>query len=72
MNCYLTVFLASILFVAMSGSDVFAQRAGQSVTVRTGTVAAMRSVDLNDVNAIGGAKGVHSGRCIDLRQRVAA
>ena len=33
----------------------FAQRAGQSVTVRTGTVTAMKSVDLNDGNAIGGA-----------------
>ena len=32
-----------------------AQRAGQSVTVRTGTVTAMKSVDLNDGNAIGGA-----------------
>ena len=33
----------------------FAQRAGQSATVRTGTVTAMRSVDLNDGNAVGGA-----------------
>ena len=35
--------------------DASAQRAGQSATVRTGTVTAMRSVDLNDGNALGGA-----------------
>jgi outer membrane lipoprotein SlyB len=32
----------------------FAQRAGQSATVRTGTVTAMKSVDLNDGNAVKG------------------
>lgn len=32
-----------------------AQRAGQSVTVRVGTVSGMRSVDLNDGSAVGGA-----------------
>ena len=35
--------------------DAIGQRAARSVTVRTGTVTAMRSVDLNDGSAIGGA-----------------
>ena len=47
----LVVFLA----VAVTASTALAQRAGQSVTVRTGTVTAMKSVDLNDGNALGGA-----------------
>lgn len=34
---------------------VFAQRAGQSVTVRTVNVIEMRSIDLNDGSPIGGA-----------------
>ena len=47
---------AMALFVLMSGaSSVTAQRAGHSTTVRTGTVTGMRSVDLNDSSAIGGA-----------------
>jgi outer membrane lipoprotein SlyB len=45
------VFLA----VTVAASPGHAQRAGQSVTVRTGTVTAMKSVDLNDGNALGGA-----------------
>ena len=45
------VFLA----VTVTASTADAQRAGQSVTVRTGTVTAMKSVDLNDGNALGGA-----------------
>jgi outer membrane lipoprotein SlyB len=36
-------------------TDAFAQRAGQSSTIRTGIVTGMQSVDLNDGNAIGGA-----------------
>jgi len=39
----------------LTAQDAFAQRAGQSATVRTGTVTAMKSVDLNDGNAIKGA-----------------
>lgn len=46
------VFSACLLLLSL---DALGQRAGQSVTVRTGTVTAMRSVDLNDGNAIAGA-----------------
>jgi outer membrane lipoprotein SlyB len=48
----LASFIAATVFV---GTSALAQRAGQSVTVRTGTVTAMRNVDLNDKSAIGGA-----------------
>ena len=47
----LTVFICLII----AAPHAIAQRAGQSATVRTGTVTAMRSVDLNDGNALGGA-----------------
>ena len=47
----LTVFMCLVL----AAPHAIAQRAGQSATVRTGTVTAMRSVDLNDGNAVGGA-----------------
>ena len=36
-------------------SDAYAQRSGQSTTIRTGTVTGMRTVDLQDGNAVGGA-----------------
>jgi len=49
------VFLVFVGCLAWPDSSAFAQRAGQSATVRTGTVTAMKSVDLNDGNAIGGA-----------------
>ena len=45
----------TLALVIVLVSDGHAQRAGQSVTVRTGTVTGMRSVDLNDGNAIKGA-----------------
>lgn len=51
-------FIVAIVFSAcllLLSQDALGQRAGQSVTVRTGTVTAMRSVDLNDGNAIAGA-----------------
>lgn len=48
-----SLIVCSCLLFAVQ--DACAQRAGQSATVRTGTVTAMRSVDLNDGNAIGGA-----------------
>lgn len=48
-----SLVIAGCLLLATQHS--FAQRAGQSATVRTGTVTAMRSVDLNDGNAVGGA-----------------
>jgi outer membrane lipoprotein SlyB len=51
---YITAGLA-VVCLTLPASDAFAQRAGQSATVRTGTVTAMRSVDLNDGNAIKGA-----------------
>lgn len=51
---YVTAGLA-VVCLTLAASDGFAQRAGQSATVRTGTVTAMRSVDLNDGNALGGA-----------------
>lgn len=44
-----------LVAVTVTASSAHAQRAGQSVTVRTGTVTAMKSVDLNDGNALGGA-----------------
>ena len=52
---YRTIGLAVSLCLMTAAPQVHAQRAGQSVTVRTGTVTAMRSVDLNDGNAVGGA-----------------
>jgi outer membrane lipoprotein SlyB len=50
-----TVSLIACSCLLLAAQDAFAQRAGQSATVRTGTVTAMRSVDLNDGNAIKGA-----------------
>ena len=52
-HCFVALFL--VVCVIGANSTAMAQRAGQSVTVRTGTVSAMKSVDLNDGNAIGGA-----------------
>lgn len=49
------VSIAIVLCLLFSASEALAQRAGQSVTVRTGTVTAMKSVDLNDGNAVKGA-----------------
>jgi outer membrane lipoprotein SlyB len=49
------VALAFSVCLLLLSPDALGQRAGQSVTVRTGTVTAMRSVDLNDGNAIAGA-----------------
>ena len=49
--------LATFIFVGcLLMSDLsFGQRAGQSVTIRTGVVSGMKSIDLNDGNAVGGA-----------------
>ena len=49
------VCIAVVLCLLFAASEAFAQRAGQSVTVRTGTVTGMKSVDLNDGNAVRGA-----------------
>ncbi len=45
------IFALSPLFVP----DANAQRAGQSTTIRTGEITGMRTVDLQDGNAVGGA-----------------
>ena len=50
-----SVSAAVVLCLLFAASEALAQRAGQSATVRTGTVTAMKSVDLNDGNAIKGA-----------------
>lgn len=50
-----TVSIAVVFCLVFAASEALAQRAGQSATVRTGTVTAMKSVDLNDGNAIKGA-----------------
>jgi len=52
---FATAGLIAAGFLALAAPRADAQRAGQSATVRTGTVTAMRSVDLNDGNAIKGA-----------------
>jgi outer membrane lipoprotein SlyB len=52
MNISLLVVTFSALLLAADG---MAQKAGQSVTVRTGVVTGTKSVDLNDGNALGGA-----------------
>ncbi len=46
---------ALLIIVTLPAGSTLAQRAGDSVTVRTGTVTGMQSVDLNDKSAIGGA-----------------
>ncbi len=46
--------LSTVIF-AISSTSALAQRAGQSVTVRTGIVTGMQTVDLNDSSALGGA-----------------
>lgn len=55
MNRCWSVSIVTAVFLVLVAPDALGQRAGQSVTVRTGTITAMRSVDLNDGNAIGGA-----------------
>ena len=52
---FATAGLIAAVFLTLAAPRADAQRAGQSATVRTGTVTAMRSVDLNDGNAIKGA-----------------
>ena len=47
--------VAIVAVFAIVSSSVLAQRAGQSMSVRAGIVTGMRSVDLNDGNAVGGA-----------------
>ncbi len=49
------ISLLVTVFYLQSVPDAHAQRAGQSTTIRTGTVTGMQAVDLRDGNAIGGA-----------------
>jgi outer membrane lipoprotein SlyB len=55
MNNYRRVLSGCLAAIVLAGPAVYAQRAGDSISVRTGTVTGMRSVDLNDGNALGGA-----------------
>ena len=55
MTGYKWILASLIIAIVLASASAFAQRSGQSVTVRTGTVTGMRSVDLNDKSAIGGA-----------------
>ena len=55
MNRYVLLKIVCVAAIALPDTSALAQRAGDSVTVRTGTVTGMRSVDLNDSSAIGGA-----------------
>ena len=50
-----SITLAYVACLSLIAPEALGQRSGQSATVRTGKVTAMRSVDLNDGNAIGGA-----------------
>lgn len=50
-----TTGFAVVMCLILVAPHANAQRAGQSATVRTGTVTGMRTVDLNDGNALGGA-----------------
>ncbi len=44
-----------VLATLIYSTDALAQRSGQSMTVRTGTIESARQVDLNDSSALGGA-----------------
>lgn len=54
---YSSVYVATVLTIGLAilAEPACAQRSGQSSTVRTGTIISMRSVDLNDKSALGGA-----------------
>jgi hypothetical protein len=70
-----TIALASVACLFLIVPEALGERSGQSVTVRTGTVTAMRSVDLNEGNAIGGAFGAtftRSSKVPSRRDRNAA
>ena len=49
------ISLLVIVLYLQPASDAHAQRAGQSATIRAGSVTGMRTVDLRDGNAVGGA-----------------
>lgn len=52
----LLIVLSTLALIAvLLATTAFAQRAGQASSVLTGTVTGMRSVDLNDGNAVKGA-----------------
>lgn len=52
---FTAITLLVYLFSFLLASDALAQRAGQSATIRAGNVTGMRTVDLRDGNAAGGA-----------------
>lgn len=54
LSCTFRLVLTAILVFGLVGNS-HAQRAGDSATIRTGTVTQARAVDLNDGNALGGA-----------------
>ncbi|MGI9201918.1 MAG: hypothetical protein ACR2QL_12720 [Woeseiaceae bacterium] len=54
MSRQLIALLTLATTVVVLGTTAFAQRAGQSSSVLTGTVTGMQSVDLNDSNALKG------------------
>jgi outer membrane lipoprotein SlyB len=55
MNRYTRSLIAIGVAVTLPFASALPQRAGQSVTVRTGTVTGAQEVDLNDKSALGGA-----------------
>ena len=55
MSRLLITLLTLTITVVVLGTTTFAQRAGQSSSVLTGTVTGMQSVDLNDGDALKGA-----------------
>jgi len=55
MNHYTRSLIAIGVAVTLPFASALPQRAGDSVTVRTGTVTAVKEVDLNDKSALGGA-----------------
>ena len=52
---FTTIAVMIYLLSLCAMPDAYGQRAGQSATIRVGNVTGMRTVDLNDGNAIGGA-----------------
>lgn len=55
MKRYGLITMAIVVAVSVPAGSALSQRAGDSVTVRTGSVTGVREVDLNDKSALGGA-----------------
>ena len=76
---FLRISLLAIVICFPLAPDAHAQRAGQSTTIRTGTVTAVQTVDLKSGNAVGGAvvggalgAALSSGKSSSSRNRNAA